>query len=499
MPRATRSHSPSSTSTGKPARGAGPARTGSRRRAAAGRPACRPTRPAGRLGRGSPVRARRPAARPGPARVTRASGVAGDGVDEPRRPLGQRRRRPFRPTGRRRRLGARGEPPPGHLAGQAQLVEPPGVVAGHPGREDLALPVAGRHLHPRQLFDDGQQPGPALGRVPGATCCQRARNRTKSAMLAGSTPRRRRPRLAACSRTSRWRAHQRPSGSSMAEPSASRRARPVRARATSPVRPGPSRRAAGASATSSSTETGPASSRWPRTHSATASSSSAGSVRRPGLGQARRSVGAQAPATMRPGRRPRAASNQWRQAGTGRHRTKDSRRSWSSSGSRGPGPDLVQHLGRPPRRRAGPARRPPPAARGPGPERPEPAAHRHRPGAALLERGAVQEGVGPAGQDPVGQRRGLGRLDAGGPDPAVLEAASRSHQARRRRAARSGSRPPSGAPGRGRGPAPARGRRSPGRRPGPARRRPAGRRPPCAGGGWGGAARRASGGPPAPG
>ena len=68
--------------------------------------------------------------------------------------------------------------------------------------------------------------------VPAATCCQQARNRTKSAMLTGSTRRRRRLRLAAWSRTSRWRAHQRPSGSSMAEPAACSRARPVRARAT---------------------------------------------------------------------------------------------------------------------------------------------------------------------------------------------------------------------------------------------------------------------------
>ena len=72
--------------------------------------------------------ARRAAAVSRSSRSTKASGVDG-----------RRARRP-RPPG----SALRGEPPPGHLAREAELVEPAGVVAGHPGREDLRLPLGRR-------------------------------------------------------------------------------------------------------------------------------------------------------------------------------------------------------------------------------------------------------------------------------------------------------------------------------------------------------------------
>ena len=65
---------------------------------------------------------------------------------------------PLRPA----RSAPRGEPSPHHLAGQAQLVEPAGVVAGDPGREDLCLPLRRRRLDPGQLFERRQQSGPSL-------------------------------------------------------------------------------------------------------------------------------------------------------------------------------------------------------------------------------------------------------------------------------------------------------------------------------------------------
>jgi hypothetical protein len=52
---------------------------------------------------------------------------------------------------------------PGHLPGQAQLVQPTGVVPGDPRRKDVTLPLAGRHLEALELLDDAEQPGASVG------------------------------------------------------------------------------------------------------------------------------------------------------------------------------------------------------------------------------------------------------------------------------------------------------------------------------------------------
>ena len=57
------------------------------------------------------------------------------------------------------------------------------------------------------------------------------------------------------------------------------------------------------------------------------------------------------------------------------------------------------------------------------------AAQRHRPAAPLLEGGVVEEGVGPAVEDLVGQRRRLGGVPAGDGDGAALEASTSADQA----------------------------------------------------------------------
>ncbi len=122
-----------------------------------GRRARRPTpRPTARPPRVPP--APRPASSPRSSRHTSARGVAGDGVAVPRWPGSS-------PSAAC--VGPRGEPPPGHLAGQAQLVEPAGVVPGHPRRQQVALPLAGRRLDALELLDDREQAGPPLGPGPG--------------------------------------------------------------------------------------------------------------------------------------------------------------------------------------------------------------------------------------------------------------------------------------------------------------------------------------------
>ena len=228
------------------------ARSGSRRRARGGRPGRRPRpRTVGSAPR-SPCRTAA-SSHPRSSRGTRASGVAGDGVAAPRRTA----LLPPRPASRSRR-----EPTPGHLAGEAQLVEPPRLVADHPGRQHVGLPLAGGDLEPGQLLDDREQPRPALELGPGRDVLPAGQEPDE----VGDAGRLDRgsgggDRLAACSRTSRWRAHQRPSGSCMAQPCPSSRASAVRARGEeigAPARGPPAR---GSSATSSSTVTGPATSR----------------------------------------------------------------------------------------------------------------------------------------------------------------------------------------------------------------------------------------------
>ena len=63
------------------------------------------------------------------------------------------------------RLGLRwwGEARPGHLPGQAQLVQPTGVVPGDPRRKDVTLPLAGGHLEALELLDDAEQLGASFG------------------------------------------------------------------------------------------------------------------------------------------------------------------------------------------------------------------------------------------------------------------------------------------------------------------------------------------------
>ncbi len=206
--------------------------------------------------------------------------------------------------------------------------------------------------------------------VPGGHVLPAGRKRTKSARLAGSTCRRRRPRLAACSRTSRWRAHQRPSGSSMAEPAASRRARPVRARATVTGAPRTrARRAAARRPPARSTVTGPATSRWPPTHSASgvvARPSGRSASRSTPSAMARRSVAAQCPPT-RPARpSARSSSNQGCHVGDRPAQDQREQEIVELVGVPGPGPHLVEHLGRRPPGRGGRAPRRPPAARAGG-------------------------------------------------------------------------------------------------------------------------------------
>ena len=245
----------------------------------------------------------------------------------------------------------------------------------------------------------------------------------------------------------------------MAEPAASRRARPVRARATVTGAPWSEPAGSGPSATSSSTVTGPATSRWPPTHSASQSSSPAvGSLSERSTPSAIscRSVAAQLPPT-RPARpSARRASNHGCHSGTGRQRTSESRRSWSSSASAGTGAHLVQYLGRGHRVEGAELRgRHRKAGWQPvGSQRSEASGHRDGPGPALLQGRSVEEGERAPGQDPVGQGRRLHRLDQVDGDPAGLQPAQEGRPAPRRRGARSGSRSPSGERARGRAPAP---------------------------------------------
>ena len=143
MPRATRSHRPSSTSAGsRPVSGASSGRKQApRTRSAASTSAAAPTSGSGATA---------------PARTARSIFVEVVAHDEGQR--GGRRRRAAAPGP----LGPRGQAPPDHLTRQAELVEPAGVVAVDPGRQDLRLPLRRRRLDALQLLEHLQQPGPAL-------------------------------------------------------------------------------------------------------------------------------------------------------------------------------------------------------------------------------------------------------------------------------------------------------------------------------------------------
>ena len=145
------------------------------------------------------------------------------------------------------------------------------------------------------------------------------------------------------------------------------------------------------------------------------------------LGPLERSVGAQpsshdrSPARPRPARRTSAC-----QAVTGRRQTSESRRSCSSSGVAGFGRDLFEHLGRGRRveRRelAGSDRQT--LGQSVRTERREAPWHRDRPGPTLLQRRAVEEGVGPAGEDPVRRAATARPTRRSAPRPARLELSS---------------------------------------------------------------------------
>ena len=132
----------------------------------------------------------------------------------------------------------------------------------------------------------------------------------------------------------------------------------------------------GSPATSCATVTGPATSRCPPTHSASASSSATiGSrVERSSVSAAgRRSVAAQLPPTRATRPSASSCSNQPCQAGTGRHHTSDRSRSCSSSARGASGaPDRALRRRRP--RRGARAPTPGPAGRRavPRAERPRP-------------------------------------------------------------------------------------------------------------------------------
>src|SRR6185437_12322491 len=51
-------------------------------------------------------------------------------------------------------IGARAEPRPGHLAGEAPIVEPSGFISGETRRQDFRFPSAGRRFEAFELADD---------------------------------------------------------------------------------------------------------------------------------------------------------------------------------------------------------------------------------------------------------------------------------------------------------------------------------------------------------
>ena len=391
MPRATRSHSPSSTSAGRRPGQRAPARAGSRRRAGAARPARRPPhRPRARV---PAAPARTAAQHPRrSSRTTNASGVAGDGVPAAARcarPAASAGPRPPRPTGRARRAsgGRSRRPGPG---GSAPPTPPPAPRSPASCSSTPSRPA--RPFEPA----DGRRVLPA-GEEAHVVGDRHRLDQAAPAAAAGA----RAVGPAGGGRTSGRRAARSPS------PGPSRRASAVRARAARQRCAQRGARAAGARRpTSSSTVTGPASCRWPadagrrRLVVGPECDAAAGAALR-GHPAA---VDLAGPAVGRQRGEPVAPTRPRRPA---RHQREQEVVQLVGVARRGAAPGRAP---RPPRR--GRARASSPAGTGQavGPERAQAAAQRQRPGPALLERRAVEEREGAAAQDAVGERGRLRRL-----------------------------------------------------------------------------------------
>ena len=128
----------------------------------------------GRLGRVADRRGPPPAASRGRWRNTTAIGVAFDGAAPGA-------------SASSARPGSEAEP--GHLAVVAEPVEPARPVVAQPPGQQLRLP--GRRpaaSKPWSCSMTAPRPASPASWVPGATCCQRSRNRMKSWAVAGWTP-----------------------------------------------------------------------------------------------------------------------------------------------------------------------------------------------------------------------------------------------------------------------------------------------------------------------
>ena len=82
--------------------------------------------------------------------------------EEPREITAERERDGRRARGRAAGRGARREPPPRDLSGQAEQIEPRRIVGLEARREDLALPRARGDLEPLELLDDPREPPGAV-------------------------------------------------------------------------------------------------------------------------------------------------------------------------------------------------------------------------------------------------------------------------------------------------------------------------------------------------
>ena len=263
MPRATRSHKPSSTSAGEPGG------QGGEFGPEAGAPGPQGGEDIGCL---HPPRVRR-------------GGAAPHGPEHPWEVLphdegqrGGRRRRPG-PTVRRPGVSRPQTTSPERQSSSSQRASYPSTRAG---RMWASHSAAGASI-PCSCSSTASRPARPSARVVGVACCHPREKAHEVTMGTGSTRPRRRWRLAPCRRTRRSRAHQRPSGRLQGRP------RVLRARASA-VQPGrrhrrAHRRPAGSGvvgAGASATVIRPASWRWPLTQAAAASSSGEGG-RRVGL------------------------------------------------------------------------------------------------------------------------------------------------------------------------------------------------------------------------
>ena len=115
------------------------------------------------------------------------------------------------------RSGAAARAPPApDRRGEAAPRDPPakqssssndGLVAGDTCRQHLLLPAPARELETVELRDDRGEPVAAVELRPRVACCQRSRNRVKSAAVTGSISRRRRPSVRRWMRASSLRSH----------------------------------------------------------------------------------------------------------------------------------------------------------------------------------------------------------------------------------------------------------------------------------------------------